>query len=74
MPNKTKVKPKVKQEFIGSIKDAESHQTGNRHILRGYRINFKSAKSLIKSIFMVHNESINIWSHLLGALLFVLLL
>lgn len=45
----------------------------NIYILSGYRINFDSAKSAIKSLFMVHNEIVNIWSHFLGAILVIIL-
>jgi adiponectin receptor len=39
----------------------------------GYRVNFNKKRQALKSLFMWHNELINIWTHLLGAL-FVLLL
>ena len=35
------------------------------HILGGYRVNF-SARLLVLSVFRIHNETGNIWSHLLG--------
>ena len=63
----------VEKEFIGKATEAPAFSFHNRFILSGYRINFKSAKSLFKSIFMLHNESVNIWSHLLGALFFIIL-
>ncbi len=40
----------------------------NRYIVFGYRFS-KSHSSAIKSVFHLHNETANIWSHLLGALL-----
>ena len=40
----------------------------NDKIHRGYRVNFHSKKQLLKSLFMVHNESVNIWTHLLPLL------
>lgn len=45
----------------------------NEFIIRGYRINFNSAKKIIKSLFLLHNETVNVWTHLLGSL-FVLFL
>jgi len=42
----------------------------NDKIRSGYRINFQSKKSLFKTLFMIHNESINIWTHLLPFLVF----
>ena len=37
----------------------------------GYRIGFHSYKDAARSIFMIHNETMNIWTHFLGALGFV---
>lgn len=43
----------------------------NEFIWRGYRIGFNSKRKIMRSLFMVHNESINIWTHLIGAICFV---
>ena len=40
-------------------------------IKRGYRINFSNYRLARLSLFQLHNETVNVWSHLLGALLFV---
>lgn len=40
----------------------------NHHIETGYRIGFKT-KQVFKSLFMIHNETVNIWTHLLGAII-----
>ncbi|XP_075247484.1 progestin and adipoQ receptor family member 3-like [Convolutriloba macropyga] len=45
---------------------------GNRFVLTGYRVNY-SAKHCIYSVFQCSNELVNIWSHLLGFLLFAVL-
>tara|TARA_Y100000389_G_C17430082_1_gene502039 strand:+ start:890 stop:1717 length:828 start_codon:yes stop_codon:yes gene_type:complete len=37
---------------------------GNKYINRGYRLNY-DIKKTIKSLFAIHNETINIWTHLL---------
>lgn len=42
----------------------------NPHIVRGYRF-CGSHKECVHSIVSLHNETTNIWSHLLGALFFV---
>jgi predicted membrane channel-forming protein YqfA (hemolysin III family) len=42
--------------------------------MRGYRINFFSLKQLLRSMCMMHNETINIWTHFLGFLGFSVLL
>lgn len=41
--------------------------------MRGYRINFDSYSKLTRSLFMIHNETINIWTHLIGGLIFAFL-
>ncbi|KAK0643908.1 hypothetical protein B0T16DRAFT_392359 [Cercophora newfieldiana] len=35
------------------------------HILRGYRPEFRSFRRCYHSLFYIHNETVNIWSHLL---------
>ena len=42
----------------------------NEFLMTGYRINYKGIKQVFGSIFKLHNETINIWSHLLGVLIF----
>ncbi|KAI7902826.1 hemolysin-III related-domain-containing protein [Cokeromyces recurvatus] len=37
----------------------------NEYILSGYRF-YQSSQACLRSIFMLHNETINIWSHLIG--------
>lgn len=37
----------------------------NEYVLSGYRF-YQSSQACLKSIFMLHNETMNIWSHLLG--------
>ena len=39
----------------------------------GYRINFSSSRLCLYSIFKLHNETVNIWTHLLGVGAFVVL-
>ena len=46
----------------------------NEDIHTGYRIGFNTKWDIIKSLFMMHNESVNVWSHLLGVLIFVFLI
>lgn len=43
----------------------------NKYILSGYRINHRTYYDAIWSLFTVHNESVNIWSHFLGAKIFI---
>ncbi|KAG0169363.1 hypothetical protein DFQ30_003710 [Apophysomyces sp. BC1015] len=41
----------------------------NEYVLSGYRF-YQNSRDCLKSIFMLHNETINIWSHLLGFIFF----
>lgn len=43
----------------------------NQHITHGYRIGFDTPRKILRSLFMLHNESINIWSHFVPALLLI---
>ncbi|KAL4430423.1 hypothetical protein ABPG74_013273 [Tetrahymena malaccensis] len=60
------------KNYIGSHIYAPQFVKDNMYILSGYRINFNSFKSITKSLFMVHNELVNIWSHFLGAILVII--
>lgn len=42
--------------------------------MTGYRINYTSWKRILWSLFEWHNETINIWSHLLGFIAFFIIL
>ena len=53
--------------FLGAYKHAEDYEKDNVYIERGYRINFNTPKKIFKSLFMLHNEFVNIWTHLIGA-------
>jgi predicted membrane channel-forming protein YqfA (hemolysin III family) len=59
--------------YIGELKDCPEFMKDNEYIFRGYRIGFNSKRRILSSLFMIHNESVNVWSHLIGATLFVLL-
>lgn len=59
---------------IGTLAEAHSFLHDNEYILSGYRIYFNSTGRILKSLFMVHNESANVWSHLAGALIFFALM
>jgi len=60
--------------FIGTIEEAEQFYRVNPYILTGYRVNFNSFRRLFRSLFMLHNETINIWTHLIGGLIFIFLI
>ncbi|KAI9263942.1 hemolysin-III related-domain-containing protein [Helicostylum pulchrum] len=41
----------------------------NEYVLSGYRF-YRSTKDCLRSLFKLHNETLNIWSHLLGFVFF----
>jgi adiponectin receptor len=57
--------------FIGHLLNAPAFLRDNEFILRGYRIGFNTKEKIMKSIFMLHNETVNVWSHLLGVFAFI---
>ncbi|EGR29870.1 hypothetical protein IMG5_147130 [Ichthyophthirius multifiliis] len=59
--------------FIGDHLQAPQFLKDNKYIKQGYRINFKSTREILKSFFMIHNESINIWTHFLGVITLIFL-
>lgn len=57
--------------FIGGVTEAPMHLVDNEFIKRGYRIGYtRSVRSILGSLFEMHNESVNVWSHLLGMVFF----
>lgn len=52
-----------------SYRQALPYLRGNPHITHGYRQHY-SPRMALRSLFALHNETANIWSHLLGWLLF----
>lgn len=48
------------------MKSAPKFIVDNEYIFRGYRVNYNSIKKVLKSLFHIHNESVNVWSHILG--------
>lgn len=60
--------------FVGSWEEAPEFVRDNEYIRKGYRINFSSVKAVVKSLFMLHNETMNVWSHLCGVIIFIVLI
>ena len=61
---------RARSAFIGTHDEAPDYLQDNEYLTRGYRINHNSCCVTVKSLFTCHNESVNIWSHLIGALCF----
>uniref|UniRef100_A0A1I8Q333 Progestin and adipoQ receptor family member 3 n=1 Tax=Stomoxys calcitrans TaxID=35570 RepID=A0A1I8Q333_STOCA len=59
-----------KNKFLLNFDDAPDHLKFNPYIRHGYRT-FLSTKLCLQSMFWWTNETINIWSHLCGCILFI---
>lgn len=57
--------------IIGTFKEAPKFLQDNEYIKNGYIINCTTFKKALRCLFMCHNETINTWSHLLGAICFI---
>ena len=55
---------------VGTFEEAPKFMQDNEFIKSGYLLNCTNLKKTFKSLIMWHNETINIWSHLLGAIFF----
>lgn len=63
--------PSPKIGTVQDLKEAEEYWVQYFYLVDGYRINFHKITDCIKSCFMMHNELLNIWTHLLGAVFFI---
>ena len=64
----------IKESKIGEINEDHQFLKDNEFIHSGYRLYFNTSRKIFKSLFLWHNESVNVWSHLLGFLLFTSML
>ena len=72
---KTK-KYNIKEEkiIVGKYSDVPDYLKDNEFIKEGYLINCHSLKLVLRSLFVCSNETINVWSHLLGCIISILLI
>lgn len=61
-----KLKPK-----ITTLDETPLWLRDNEFLQTGYRVNYYKKRDILKSLFQAHNETLNIWTHLIGALLFI---
>lgn len=66
------VKEAVEQPLIILWEKLEEWQQDNHYIHSGYRPATNSYKKSIASLTYLHTESVNIWSHVIGAAIFAL--
>jgi len=58
--------------YIGTQVETPDWQCAHgSKIETGYRINHHSFSQALSSLFTVHNETVNVWTHLLGCLFFI---
>lgn len=63
----TKIDGSQFEPFIGGVDEiVHEYHADNPYVLKGYRVHFVTIPRILKSLFMIHNESFNAWSHLLG--------
>jgi len=67
----TKIEDKI---IIGKYNDAPDYLKDNEFIRNGYLINCHSLKLVLRSLFVCSNETVNIWSHLIGCFISILLI
>ena len=72
--NKTKNNKKEDEIIVGKYSDAPDYLKDNEFIKDGYLINCNSLKFVLRSLFVCSNETINVWSHLLGCIIAILLI
>ena len=62
--------------YIGDLDDPNlsEYYKKNRYLKTGYRVRFNTFRACAESLFMVHNETLNVWSHLIGTIFFVAML
>ncbi|KAM0343395.1 hypothetical protein ACHAPU_008575 [Fusarium lateritium] len=65
------IESKVESSLLLLWDDLPAWRRDNSYILSGYRQSQNSYAHSFRSLFYLHNESVNIWSHLLGAIVFL---
>lgn len=64
------VEHKIESAILLAWDDLEEWRRDNAFITTGYRPTSNSYRRSLGSVFSVHNESVNIWTHLLGSIVF----
>ena len=59
---------------VGTYQDAPQFIQDNEYIKNGYILNCNTYGRTFKSLFICHNELVNIWTHLLGSIFFIFLI
>lgn len=64
----------LQQLKVGTYQEAPKYVQDNEYLKNGYILNCNTYKKVFKSLFICHNETVNTWTHLLGAIFFVFLI
>ncbi|CAN8102950.1 unnamed protein product [Discula destructiva] len=67
------VEQKVESTLLLAWHEIDEWRRDNAFIISGYRPTSNSYRGSFSSLFYLHNESVNIWTHLLGSVLFTTL-
>jgi hypothetical protein len=62
------------EKSIGSLEDlnkSDQYYSNNRFLVEGYRLNHFTKEDCFRSLWSWHNETLNIWTHLLGSIMFI---
>lgn len=59
--------------FVGGLHHAPSYMHAH-HIDTGYRLNHRSVRDCLRSLFKLHNETCNIYTHLVAFFMFIVLM
>ena len=59
---------------LGTYEEAPKFIQDNEYLKHGYLLHCNTFKKIFKSFLIIHNESVNIYSHLLGAFFFFILI
>ena len=62
---------KIKGGYIGNFEDIPEQEKDNEYLQTGYRIGYEGWAEAFNTFFMWHNETVNVWSHFLGAVAFL---
>ena len=54
----------------GQLSDIPVWNKDNEYVKSGYRLNYTNMREIAWSFFQFHNETVNIWSHFMGKVMF----
>eukprot|EP01091_Cochliopodium_minus_P013062 TRINITY_DN4106_c0_g1_i2.p1 TRINITY_DN4106_c0_g1~~TRINITY_DN4106_c0_g1_i2.p1 ORF type:complete len:157 (+),score=14.63 TRINITY_DN4106_c0_g1_i2:20-490(+) len=71
--HRSKYKSNAEQNGLRTFTEIPFYLQGNPWVVDGYRFNY-SIKRALKSLFEIHNETWNFWTHIIGSFIFFALL